>query len=128
MRKLDWEGQRDLQTEDIRAMVTMGKGEPFVIQKVGEAEEILEDKKNSIIAEYWSPIGAHAQLEPCGALAHVGDGKATVKISTQVVKITRGEIAERLGLDDEQVNIVPTFLGGGFGRRLHTPNGIRDTR
>jgi isoquinoline 1-oxidoreductase beta subunit len=23
------------------------------------------------------------------------------------------------------VNIVPTFLGGGFGRRLHTPNGIQ---
>ena len=122
---VEWEGQRDLQTEDIRAMVTMGKGEPFVIQKVGEAKEMLEEEKNSIVSEYWSPIGAHAQLEPCGALAHVEDGKATVMISTQVVKITRGEIAERLGLDNEQVNIVPTFLGGGFGRRLHTPNGIQ---
>ena len=122
---LNWEGQTDLQTEDIRGMVTMGKGEPFVIQKVGEAEEIFENEENTITAEYWSPIGAHAQLEPCGALAHVEEGKATVIISTQVVSITRGEIAERLGLDDEQVNIIPTFLGGGFGRRLHTPNGIQ---
>ncbi len=46
-------------------------------------------------------------------------------MSTQVVNITRGEIAKRLRFEPEQVNIVPTFLGGGFGRRLHTPNAIQ---
>lgn len=46
-------------------------------------------------------------------------------MSTQVVKISRDEIAKRLGMDKDQVNLVPTFLGGGFGRRLHTPNGIQ---
>lgn len=120
-----WEGQRELQTEDIRDMVMMGKGEPFVIQKVGDAKEILEEEENTIVSEYWSPIGAHAQLEPCGALAYVENDRATIMISTQVVSITREEIAERLGFDKEQVNIVPTFLGGAFGRRLHTPNGIQ---
>jgi len=64
-------------------------------------------------------------LEPNGALAYVEKDRATIMISTQVVKITRDEIADRLGLDSDQVNIVPTFLGGGFGRRLHTPNGIQ---
>ncbi len=123
--EVKWEGQKDLQTIDIRNMVTMGKGEPFVIQKVGNAEELLENEKNIIVAEYWSPIGAHAQLEPCGSLAHVEDNKATIMISTQVVSITRKEIAERLDFEEEQVNVVPTFLGGGFGRRLHTPNGIQ---
>jgi isoquinoline 1-oxidoreductase beta subunit len=120
-----WEGQKELQTADIRDMVTMGKGEPFVIQKVGDAEEILQDEDQTIVSEFWSPIGAHAQLEPCGALAYVEKDKATIMISTQVVSITRDEIAERLGFDAEQVNIVPTFLGGAFGRRLHTPNGIQ---
>ncbi|WP_281542479.1 xanthine dehydrogenase family protein molybdopterin-binding subunit [Maribacter aestuarii] len=120
-----WEGQKELQTADIRGMVTMGKGEPFVIQKVGDAEEILQDEDQTIVSEYWSPIGAHAQLEPCGALAYVEKDKATIMISTQVVSVTRDEIAERLGFDVEQVNIVPTFLGGAFGRRLHTPNGIQ---
>jgi isoquinoline 1-oxidoreductase beta subunit len=46
-------------------------------------------------------------------------------LSTQVVKITLQEVANRLGLKDEQVNIIPTFLGGGFGRRLHTPHAIQ---
>ncbi|MFT6369230.1 MAG: isoquinoline 1-oxidoreductase beta subunit [Maribacter sp.] len=123
--EVQWESQENLQTADIRAMVTVGEGEPFVIQKEGNATGLLEDDDDVIVSEYWSPIGAHAQLEPSGALAYVEADKATIMMSTQVVNITRGEIAERLGFDAEQVNIVPTFLGGGFGRRLHTPNGIQ---
>lgn len=121
----NWEAQEGLQTKDIKAMVTVGKGEPFVIQKEGDAKVILEDEEYTIVSEYWSPIGAHAQLEPNGAVAFVEADKATIMMSTQVVNITRGEIAERLGFNTDQVNIVPTFLGGGFGRRLHTPNGIQ---
>lgn len=113
------------QTADIEAMVKVGRGTPFVIQKEGNAEALLKNDGSVIISEYRSPIGAHAQLEPNGALAFVEEDKATVMISTQVVSITRAEIAKRLGFEDEQVNIVPTFLGGGFGRRLHTPNGIQ---
>lgn len=123
--EVQWESQENLQTSDIKAMVTVGKGEPFVIQKKGDAKDLLEEENDTIVSEYWSPIGAHAQLEPNGAVAYVEAEKATIMMSTQVVNITRGEIAERLGFDAEQVNIVPTFLGGGFGRRLHTPNGIQ---
>lgn len=120
-----WEVERNWQTADIEAMIEVGKGEPFVIQKEGDAKDILDEEEGLITSEYKSPIGAHAQLEPNGALAYVEEDKATIIMSTQVVKITRDEIAERLGLDEEKVNIVPTFLGGGFGRRLHTPNAIQ---
>lgn len=120
-----WEVERSWQTSDIEAMIEVGQGEPFVIQKAGKSESILEESERTIVSEYKSPIGAHAQIEPNGALAFVEAGKATIMMSTQVVKITRDEIAERIGLDSDQVNIVPTFLGGGFGRRLHTPNGIQ---
>ena len=122
---VDWEVERNWQTADIEVMIEVGKGEPFVIQKEGDAEDLLSEEDNIIKYEYKSPIGAHAQLEPNGALAYVEGDKATIIMSTQVVKITRDEIAERLGLNEEQVNIVPTFLGGGFGRRLHTPNAIQ---
>lgn len=121
----EWEAEKIWNTVDIKSMVEVGKGKAFVIQKEGDTTTILEDSEDSIVSEYWSPIGAHAQLEPNGALASVEDGKATVMISTQVVGITRDEIAKRLDLDKDKVNIVPTFLGGGFGRRLHTPNGIQ---
>lgn len=120
-----WEVGRSWQTADIEDMIAVGQGEPFVIQKEGDAADILDREDGIITAEYKSPIGAHAQLEPNGALAYVEADKATIMISTQVVKITRDEIAKRLDLDDDQVNIVPTFLGGGFGRRLHTPNAVQ---
>ncbi|PIB29044.1 xanthine dehydrogenase [Maribacter sp. 4U21] len=121
----EWKSNQTLQTADIKAMVTVGKGKPFVIQKEGNAQAVLEEGENIIVADYWSPIGAHAQLEPNGALAFVTEDSATIMMSTQVVNFTRKEIADRLGFEVEQVNIVPTFLGGGFGRRLHTPNGIQ---
>lgn len=122
---VQWDTQGDIQTSDIRSMVEVGKGKPYSIQKEGNVEDIFGDDETTIISEYWSPIGAHAQLEPSGSLAYVGADKATIMISTQVVSITRSEIAERLGFEAEQVNVVPTFLGGGFGRRLHTPNAIQ---
>jgi len=122
----DWEVSRTWQSADIEAMIQVGQGDPVEIQKEGKAESILSgDNEGVITSEFKSPIGAHAQMEPNGAVAFVEEDKATVMISTQVVDITRKEVADRLGLDKEQVNIIPTFLGGGFGRRLHTPNAIQ---
>ncbi len=126
-RRIDvkWEIEKQWQSQDIEDMITVGQGKPIVIQKKGKAKRILDNEDGIITAEFKSPIGAHAQLEPNGALAYVEDDKATVIISTQVVQITRKEVAKRLGLNVEKVNIQPTYLGGGFGRRLHTPNAIQ---
>lgn len=123
--EVSWKTDRIWQTEDIEKMILVGAGKPYVIQKEGRAKRILEKKEDIIRAEYSSPIGAHAQLEPNGAVAHVEKDKASIWISTQVVKITREEVADRLGMDEDQVIIQPTYLGGGFGRRLHTPHAIQ---
>lgn len=121
---VQWEVERTWQQADIEAMVRVGSGTPYVIQKEGDVKGALE-AGDVITAEYTSPIGAHAQIEPNGAVAHSTEDGATVAISTQVVNITRKEVAERLGLSEEQVDIQPTYLGGGFGRRLHTPNAVQ---
>lgn len=123
--KVTWDIEKEWQTEDIENMIKVGSGKAFVIQKKGRAKRILNNEEDIITAEFKSPIGAHAQIEPNGALAYVEGDKATVIISTQVVNITRTEVADRLGLDKENVNIQPAFLGGGFGRRLHTPNAVQ---
>ena len=125
MLEVEWKVDKVWQQEDIEEMIKVGKGTPFVIQKQGKAKRILHNEEDVITAEFFSPIGAHAQLEPNGALAHVEGDKATIIISTQVVDITRKEVAKRLGIDKERVEIQPTFLGGGFGRRLHTPNAVQ---
>ncbi|MCB9080301.1 MAG: xanthine dehydrogenase family protein molybdopterin-binding subunit [Lewinellaceae bacterium] len=121
----NWTTEKSWQTADIEAMIKVGQGTPYVIQKSGNAQRLLAAGEDIITAEFKSPIGAHAQLEPNGAVAFVEGDKATIMISTQVVKLTRGEVAKRLGIAEENVNIQPTFLGGGFGRRLHTPNAVQ---
>ncbi len=120
---VEWKVDKIWNTEEIENMIKVGQGTPYTIQKEGKAKRILKDP-DIISAEYSSPIGAHAQLEPNGAVAFVEEDKATIWISTQVVKITRSEVADRLGMKEEQVIIQPTFLGGGFGRRLHTPHAV----
>ncbi|MEM8488397.1 MAG: molybdopterin cofactor-binding domain-containing protein, partial [Bacteroidota bacterium] len=122
--KVTWDVERTWETRDIEAMIRVGEGTPIEIQRTGNPASMLAHE-GVITAEYTSPIAAHAQIEPNGALAYVEDDRATVVISTQVVSITRSEVAERLGMDEEQVDVKPAYLGGGFGRRLHTPNAIQ---
>ncbi len=117
---VDWQVDKEWTLQDIESMIEVGKGDPYVIQKNGKAEKVLKSGE-VISSEYKSPIGAHAQIEPHVAVAHVEGDTATVKMSTQVVRITRDQVADRLGLDKENVNIIPAYLGGGFGGRLDTP-------
>lgn len=123
--QVNWKTDKVWQTKDIEELIKVGAGEPMVIQTEGDAKDLLEDADTTIEATYTSPLGAHAQLEPNGAVASVKEGKATIMMSTQVVRLTRTDIADRLNLDEDDINIIPTFLGGGFGRRLHTPNAIQ---
>lgn len=124
--KVNWKVNKAWQKEDIEAAIKVGKGHPVTIQKEGDAKGLLADGEEGVITmDYSSPIGAHAQLEPNGCVAHVAGDSVTLIMSTQVIDITRKEVAKRLGLDADKVNIIPTFLGGGFGRRLHTPNSIQ---
>jgi isoquinoline 1-oxidoreductase beta subunit len=118
---VNWEAPTNLQQADLEKLMTVGNGKTTIIQKEGSA---IEDDALEIM-EFRSPIGAHAQIEPNGVLASVEGDKAIIKISTQVIGITRKEVAKRLGLDEENVNVIPTYLGGGFGRRLHTPHAVQ---
>lgn len=128
--KVDWEVEKDWATADIVELTQVGKGDGMVIQKEGDAGSVLDEAKangndNFLEMEFSSPIGAHAQIEPNGAVASVEGDQATVELSTQVVGLTRKEVANRLGLEESNVNVIPTYLGGGFGRRLHTPHAVQ---
>ncbi|MFK7905293.1 MAG: molybdopterin cofactor-binding domain-containing protein [Chitinophagales bacterium] len=126
--KVEWTINKNWNLEDIIAATKVGMGDLNVIQKEGDAKGVLDGAKESddfFTMEFATPIGAHAQIEPNGATALVKDGKATVWLSTQVPAVTLNEVSARLGMDKSDVNIIPQYLGGGFGRRLHTPNAIQ---
>jgi len=120
--KVEWDIPKVWTEEKIRDLLKVGSGNKMMTQKVGSA---LKDEGPDLVSfEFTSPIGAHAQIEPNGAVAFVKDGKATVKLSTQVIGITQKQVAEALGLEVANVNIIGTYLGGGFGRRLNTSHAV----
>lgn len=121
--KVEWDIPKKWTEEGIREILQVGKGNKMITQKEGDALD--PNDENVLSFEFKSPIGAHAQIEPNGAVAHVKDGKATVKLSTQVIGVTQKQVAEALGFDLADVNIIGTYLGGGFGRRLNTVHAVR---
>ncbi|MEL6698122.1 MAG: molybdopterin cofactor-binding domain-containing protein [Bacteroidota bacterium] len=121
--KVEWDIPKVWTNEDLQEMLQVGKGDRLASQKEGDT---LDPSSEDVVTmEFRSPIGAHAQLEPNAAVADYKDGKVTVILSTQVIGITQKMVAEAMDLDLENVNIVPTYLGGGFGRRLNTSHAIQ---
>lgn len=121
--KVDWDVPKVWTEEGIREILQVGKGDKMVTQKEGSA--LSDDEEGVVTMTFTSPIGAHAQIEPNGAVAEVKDGKATIILSTQVIGVTQKQVAEALGLDLANVNVIPTYLGGGFGRRLNTSHAVQ---
>lgn len=120
--KTDWNIPEKWTQEDLLELLQVGKGDKMVTQSEGSA---LDPGEEGVISlEFRSPIGAHAQIEPNGAVAHVRDDKATIILSTQVIGVTQKQVATALEIPVENVNIIPTYLGGGFGRRLNTSHAV----
>ncbi len=120
--EINWEKpSKTWNQPDIEALIEVGKGVRNVIQIKGDSDKYLGGE-GVLTGSFHTPIGAHAQMEPNGALVDAQEKKATIKMSTQVVQLTRGEVAKALSLSDDAVDVQPAYLGGGFGRRLHTPH------
>lgn len=60
----------------------------------------------------------HAYIEPeAGVARRVGD-RLEIAVSTQAPYMNRDEIAWVLGISPEQVRVLPTAVGGGFGGKI----------
>ena len=113
--ELEWEDGRLWQQADIDEMVTVGNGTRVVAQKEGDVEDWLDGEV--FTAEFRTPLAAHAHLEPQAALVDVQADKVTAWVSTQAAFGVRSDLASTLGLDEAQIEVIPTYLGGGFGRK-----------
>ena len=78
-----------------------------------EANQVLD-------LEYEVPFLAHAPLEPMNCTANVTDNLCEVWVPTQSQGGCMDAAKEITELDEEQIQIHTTYLGGGFGRRGET--------
>jgi isoquinoline 1-oxidoreductase beta subunit len=115
--EIEWDEGTLWQQAELEEMVAVGGPGGVNIQRQGKAHSILADR-TPISAEYSVGFGAHASLEPQAALADVDADGGRVWTSTQAESGVRTGVAKAIGVKPEQVEIIPTYLGGGFGRKI----------
>jgi len=71
---------------------------------------------------------AHAPMEPHAALADFADGKMTVWASTQSPFGLKRQLVETLGLAEDKVRVITPFVGGGFGGKSASLQGLQAAR
>ena len=114
--EITWSDGDNLQQADIESLVTVGNGDPIIIQK--EGREDLSGIVPTHSAEYRSGMAYHAHIEPQAATADVRPDRVDIWASTQSANSLQSAIAELIERDKEEIFVTPTYLGGGFGRKI----------
>src|SRR5262249_32602148 len=84
---------------------------------LGNADQAIGSAASVVTREYYVPHLAHAPMEPPAATARFANGKLEVWAPLQSPGGARGDIAKKLGMNEDDVTVHDTLLGGGFGRK-----------
>ena len=121
---INWKLPRLIENNDIDLLLDPDSNNAIELKRVGDSSSALEDS-NTISADYSTPLAATAPLEPQSSLAELGDdGIMYVRTPTQFPNQTTSAVAEAIGFDEDKVDVTPTYLGGGFGRRQRAESAV----
>jgi isoquinoline 1-oxidoreductase beta subunit len=108
--------------EEQLAGLVAGEGREARLE--GQGAAALAEAASVIEAEFDLPFLAHACMEPMNCTADVRADQVTVWVATQAQAApklfgggARGVAAAAAGVAQDQVTVITTNLGGGFGRR-----------
>jgi isoquinoline 1-oxidoreductase beta subunit len=135
--KSSWEAQRvarslevefdnpkemeDLSSEDISQQLTQDLTTPGnQIRLVGDPVSALETAPIKVEATYEVPFLAHATMEPMTCTAEVTPTSCEIWVPTQGAQMVRSAARANTELDPSLIEVHPTYLGGGFGRKGST--------
>jgi CO/xanthine dehydrogenase Mo-binding subunit len=105
---------------------TAPKGEPVV--QGGNLDEGRKMATEVFEETYLNAYVAHAPMEPHAALASMEDGRMTVWASTQSPFGLKRSVVSTLGLTENQVRVITPFVGGGFGGKGSSTQGVQAAR
>ena len=69
-------------------------------------------------ATYTTPDQSHAMMEPHATIAAWDGDRLTLWTSNQMIHWSRGQVAKTFGIPKENIRLVSSFIGGGFGGKL----------
>jgi xanthine dehydrogenase YagR molybdenum-binding subunit len=69
-------------------------------------------------AIYETANESHSMMEPHATIAAWDGDRVTIWTSNQMVNWAREDMARTLGIPEEKVRVVSSYIGGGFGAKL----------
>ncbi len=83
----------------------------------GDADAALAKAAHRVARSFSTPFTEHAFMEPESAMAYPPDAEGVVVVRTGEQNIFDGRdyVAKTLGIPEEKVRILSSFVGGGFG-------------
>ncbi len=113
---------------DMRALwkgIEQASAQPgAVFREHGDTDAAMMSAAKTITSEYRLPFVSHSPMEPMNTTADVRGDKAVIITPTQFQQLIPHVVAGATGLKPEQVEVITTFLGGGFGRRVEVDYAI----
>jgi isoquinoline 1-oxidoreductase beta subunit len=115
------EGMDGLSSDDISRQLTQDLSKTGAqLRLVGNPVLAGENAPVYIDTLYEVPFLAHATMEPMTCTAHVTPEGCEVWVPTQSARIAHAVTRAHTGLDGTVIKVYPTFLGGGFGRKVES--------
>ena len=91
-----------------------------VFQQKGDVPQAIQNGAIKVDASYETPYQTHAPMEPMNVVVSVEKDKIQFWGSTQNPNGIKSFLAKKYGMDENNVIINYTFMGGAFGRRSLT--------
>jgi isoquinoline 1-oxidoreductase beta subunit len=110
----------ELSDEYIAGLFKSKMAGPGAIKSRGDADKALSGSATTIEAVYSVPFMAHAQLEPSNCTAFVEKDRCRIWVPIQGQTASVMAAAEVTGLPQDKIELMTTYCGGGFGRRIES--------
>ncbi|HKK76002.1 MAG TPA: molybdopterin cofactor-binding domain-containing protein [Saprospiraceae bacterium] len=120
--KVEWETFGTLEStadHEISLEKTLGLPIEEPDRKDGDPNAAFASAAQVIERTYQAPFLAHNTMEPMNFFAHVMEDKAELEGPIQTPEPLREAASKLLGLPAENIHVMMTRMGGGFGRRLY---------
>ncbi len=125
--KVEWEKDTELENtqdheKELEKLLASGKAE--VARRDGNPEQAFKNATQVIERTYSAPYLAHNPMEPMNFFADVKPDHAELVGPIQTPEYMIKTAAVVLGMPEDNISIMMTRMGGGFGRRLYGHFGI----
>jgi len=94
----------------------------------GSLSEGEEESDLVIERTYLDGYVAHAPIEPHTSTAKMENGRVIIWAATQTPFTLKSQVARALGMTEDNVRVIPPFVGGGFGGKTSNREGTEAAR